>query len=256
MSPPLPPSPPSGPPNSMNFSRRKLTAPGPPAPERTKILAWSRKCIARGSYAMPAVRETLDAADADLGAVDIAKAGDAGAVHVGRWAGENDSVRLGRGIEIIDVGCAEAKLHGSGGIFIRRGVEGELRVPSVELAPERRLEGEAKPQSVAVESDCGVHVADEFDRIIEAHFDPPLAEQARRHQHWPVPSPLHRVCCALSTVSRLSRRCSAHCARVMQTRFVSRRVPICSTFSQTICVGSPAALATAAFAGWAMPGSR
>src|SRR3954463_14112036 len=47
MSPPLPPSPPSGPPNSTNFSRRKLTAPGPPAPERTKILAWSRKCIAK-----------------------------------------------------------------------------------------------------------------------------------------------------------------------------------------------------------------
>ena len=46
MSPPLPPSPPSGPPYSMNFSRRKLTAPGPPAPERMKILAWSRKCMA------------------------------------------------------------------------------------------------------------------------------------------------------------------------------------------------------------------
>src|SRR3569623_111127 len=45
MSPPLPPLPPLGPPYSMNFSRRKLTAPGPPAPERTKILAWSRKCI-------------------------------------------------------------------------------------------------------------------------------------------------------------------------------------------------------------------
>src|SRR3954464_1972220 len=46
-SPPWPPSPPSGPPNSTNFSRRKLTAPGPPAPERTKIFAWSRKCIGR-----------------------------------------------------------------------------------------------------------------------------------------------------------------------------------------------------------------
>jgi hypothetical protein len=31
----------------MNFSRRKLTAPGPPAPERTKIFAWSRKCMNR-----------------------------------------------------------------------------------------------------------------------------------------------------------------------------------------------------------------
>src|SRR4051794_10707341 len=46
MPPPLPPSPPSGPPYSIYFSRRKLTAPGPPAPERTKILAWSRKCMA------------------------------------------------------------------------------------------------------------------------------------------------------------------------------------------------------------------
>src|SRR5579859_2780850 len=45
ISPPLPPLPPSGPPYSMNFSRRNETAPGPPAPERMKILAWSRKCI-------------------------------------------------------------------------------------------------------------------------------------------------------------------------------------------------------------------
>jgi hypothetical protein len=39
MSPPLPPSPPSGPPYSIYFSRRKLTAPGPPVPERMKIFA-------------------------------------------------------------------------------------------------------------------------------------------------------------------------------------------------------------------------
>src|SRR5713101_3844248 len=44
-SPPRPPSPPSGPPNSMNFSRRKLTAPAPPSPLFTKILAWSRNFI-------------------------------------------------------------------------------------------------------------------------------------------------------------------------------------------------------------------
>src|SRR5690606_41288184 len=48
MSPPFPPLPPSGPTYSMNFSRRKLTAPGPPAPERRCILAWSRKCIGAG----------------------------------------------------------------------------------------------------------------------------------------------------------------------------------------------------------------
>src|SRR4051812_37600926 len=53
MSPPLPPSPPSGPPYSTYFSRRKLTAPGPPAPERMKILAWSRKCMA-GHVGQPA----------------------------------------------------------------------------------------------------------------------------------------------------------------------------------------------------------
>src|SRR3546814_11244772 len=45
-SPPRPPSPPSGPPNSMNFSRRKLTAPPPPSPLRIQILASSRKRIA------------------------------------------------------------------------------------------------------------------------------------------------------------------------------------------------------------------
>src|SRR6185369_13849103 len=44
-SPPRPPLPPLGPPNSMNFSRRKLTAPAPPSPERTKTLAWSRNFI-------------------------------------------------------------------------------------------------------------------------------------------------------------------------------------------------------------------
>ena len=57
MSPPLPPSPPSGPPYSTNFSRRKLTAPGPPAPERMKILAWSRKCMAGHVGQRPRNRE-------------------------------------------------------------------------------------------------------------------------------------------------------------------------------------------------------
>src|SRR5690606_13103037 len=55
MSPPRPPSPPSGPPNSMNFSRRKLTAPAPPSPLFRKILHWSRNFIgrapARGKHA-------------------------------------------------------------------------------------------------------------------------------------------------------------------------------------------------------------
>src|ERR1700737_3589932 len=41
-SPPRPPSPPSGPPRGTNFSRLKLTAPDPPAPERTRIATSSR----------------------------------------------------------------------------------------------------------------------------------------------------------------------------------------------------------------------
>src|SRR3954469_11334170 len=93
MSPPLPPSPPSGPPNSTNFSRRKLTAPGPPAPERMKILAWSRKCI--GPQLSDARREgNLLAAPRDLGAIHIPEPGDAAAVHVGRRAGEDQALRL------------------------------------------------------------------------------------------------------------------------------------------------------------------
>src|SRR6056297_2475732 len=43
--PPWPPSPPSGPPNSMYFSRRKLTQPAPPLPERICTLARSRNFI-------------------------------------------------------------------------------------------------------------------------------------------------------------------------------------------------------------------
>src|SRR5262245_9644459 len=52
-SPPLPPSPPSGPPNSTNFSRRKLTHPLPPSPERTLTLAWSRNCMGDGLAPAP-----------------------------------------------------------------------------------------------------------------------------------------------------------------------------------------------------------
>jgi len=73
MSPPLPPSPPSGPPNSMNFSRRKLTAPGPPAPERMKIFAWSRKCMA-DAYALSRSQETpLPGRDGEGGWVEAGK---------------------------------------------------------------------------------------------------------------------------------------------------------------------------------------
>ena len=41
-SPPLPPCPPAGPPRGTNFSRRKATAPSPPWPAFTKILASSK----------------------------------------------------------------------------------------------------------------------------------------------------------------------------------------------------------------------
>src|SRR5512139_1680952 len=43
--PPFPPFPPSGPPRGTNFSRRKLTQPRPPSPERTVIVASSMKCM-------------------------------------------------------------------------------------------------------------------------------------------------------------------------------------------------------------------
>ena len=41
--PPLPPLPPLGPPNSIYFSRRKLTHPFPPLPELIKSFDWSRQ---------------------------------------------------------------------------------------------------------------------------------------------------------------------------------------------------------------------
>ena len=59
--PPRPPLPPSGPPNSTNFSRRKLTAPAPPVPERACILARSTNCIGfrlvRAQFGQGAVAE-------------------------------------------------------------------------------------------------------------------------------------------------------------------------------------------------------
>src|SRR5512143_60578 len=47
--PPFPPSPPSGPPRGTNFSRRKLTQPRPPSPDRTVIVASSLKCMNGGA---------------------------------------------------------------------------------------------------------------------------------------------------------------------------------------------------------------
>src|SRR5438552_12528315 len=114
------------------------------------------------------------AADRDLGAVEVAEAGDAGAVHVGRWAGEDDALRLRLGVEAVEVVGAEAELDGACRILGGCRMERELRRAGVEFAPERRLEAECEPQSVAVESDGGVHVADELDRIVEAHGFLPL----------------------------------------------------------------------------------
>src|SRR5690348_11295873 len=131
MSPPLPPSPPSGPPNSMNFSRRKLTAPGPPAPERTKILAWSRKCIARelgdaggeGKFGRDAGRaiEPADLADERV---------DEGLIHfaAGDEHPEIDRARCdGEEFLAVDIGAKLSPFNG--GIEHRR----ELRHPPIEI---------------------------------------------------------------------------------------------------------------------------
>src|SRR5688500_753781 len=68
----------------MNFSLRKLTAPGPPAPERMKILAWSRKCmrgdVVRGAAARqrsrsgPGVLRFVDVEGAAAGQLDAGAA--------------------------------------------------------------------------------------------------------------------------------------------------------------------------------------
>src|SRR5205823_12514497 len=59
MLPPRPPLPPSGPPRGTYFSRRKLTAPAPPSPALTKILARSINIAIPGAKPGP---------DAPLGA--------------------------------------------------------------------------------------------------------------------------------------------------------------------------------------------
>jgi hypothetical protein len=114
-------------------------------------------------------------ADGNLGAVKIAEARNAGSVHVCGRAGEDQSFRLSGGVEIIDVSAAQAELDTSRWILIGRWMKRQLGLASVELAPERRLEQQGHAQCIAVESNRGVHVADEFDRVIQAHGSSPPA---------------------------------------------------------------------------------
>src|ERR1700741_3255971 len=51
--PPSPPSPPSGPPQGTNFSRRKLTAPRPPLPACTRMVASSTNFMGWGARVSP-----------------------------------------------------------------------------------------------------------------------------------------------------------------------------------------------------------
>src|SRR5205085_10358714 len=83
--------------------------------------------------------------------------------------GEADALGLRFGVEAIEVIAAETELHAAGRILFRRGMQRELRFASLELAPERRLETGLEAKGVAVEGNRRVHVADELDRIAEAH---------------------------------------------------------------------------------------
>ena len=62
--PPSPPSPPSGPPRGMNFSRRKLTQPGPPLPATTRMVASSTNFMVAGAGDRHPDPETKNPADA------------------------------------------------------------------------------------------------------------------------------------------------------------------------------------------------
>src|SRR5438045_64236 len=123
-------------------------------------------------------RGTLAAAHRDLRPLRVAKTGDANAVHVGRRTGEDEALRLAGRVEGIDVLGPETELDGSGRVFGRSGVKRQPGFPGVELAPERRLEPGFQSQRVAIERHRGVHVADELDRMYEAHHVLPLSLMA------------------------------------------------------------------------------
>src|SRR5437868_3159903 len=59
-------------------------------------------------------------------------------------------------------------------------MEREPGLAGVELAPEGRLEARSQAERVAVEGDRGVHVADELDRVIQAHRNSPVHDVAAR----------------------------------------------------------------------------
>src|SRR6476646_10336250 len=95
-------------------------------------------------------------ADRNLRGVDIANAGDASPVNIRGRAGENEPLGLTGGVEIVDVGGAETELDGARGVVLGSGMERELRLARVELAPEGGLEQRGQAQGVAIECDSRV----------------------------------------------------------------------------------------------------
>src|SRR3954462_2205521 len=89
-------------------------------------------------------------ADRDFGALAVAKAPDAGAVHVGRRLGEGNSELVAAAVQSVEILIAEAELHASGGILIGGRVQREARLAGCELSPEGRGELELEPERVAV----------------------------------------------------------------------------------------------------------
>jgi hypothetical protein len=96
------------------------------------------------------------------------------------WGGRvkwipSSSRRAYRVTEVLD---REAEFDIPGGIFVRGRVKRESRVSGREFAPEGRRELYLEPELVAVESDRGIHVGNEFDGVAELHCAPPL-----QHSH-------------------------------------------------------------------------
>src|SRR5262249_37175673 len=58
---------------------------------------------------------------------------------------------------------------------VRSRMKCELRFAGFELGPERRLESEFQTDRVAVENDGSIHVADEFDCVVELHVVLPFS---------------------------------------------------------------------------------
>src|SRR5438105_14539167 len=85
-------------------------------------------------------------ADRNLRSVEVAEAGDSGAVHVGRRTGEDETLRLARRIEIVDIGRAQPQLDAARGVLIGRRMEREPGLAGGELTPEGRLEARSQAE--------------------------------------------------------------------------------------------------------------